>query len=143
MDNAEDHPAMSQRVRFKGRVNVDPRRSDLVREGEIVVWVVRGRCEPATYHRLVRNSPDHYQFNVQHLLSADPLAEPLRSHVLAAVEHGVNQAFSDNGEVAFPLDSFDELLDARAYLAEIGELHEGEKLSDVLRRFKHSEPERT
>jgi hypothetical protein len=120
----DENPVVAYRARFFGRVEISERAALMLRDNHVVHWLVRTRCLPPSYHAVARDSPERYRFNVQEVDVAVPLSGELRRQSARLLEDGALESFEAS-----------EIDDLRSYLAEIGELHEGEPAATAVRRI--------
>ncbi len=87
MDELIDgNPVVSHVVRFKDRTTISETDAQEVRDGAVIVWIVRARCEPPSYHPVRKDSDDRYRFNVQTVQAAAVLHGELRDDALAYLD---------------------------------------------------------
>jgi hypothetical protein len=82
----DGNPVVSHVVRFKDRTTITDRDAEAVRDGAVVVWIVRTVCEPPSYHPVAKDSDDRYRFNIQDVKSAAVLHGELREGALAYLD---------------------------------------------------------
>jgi hypothetical protein len=82
----DGNPVVSHVVRFKDRTTITERDAQAVRDGAVVVWIVRTVCEPPSYHPVAKDSDDRYRFNIQDVKSAAVLHGELREGALAYLD---------------------------------------------------------
>lgn len=151
MELIDGNPVIYHRVRFTKRVEIDERYTDELRDGSIVMWLVRARCQPPSYHPVTRKDDDldRYRLNVQDLEEAIPLTGALRESAIVHMEHGEDQSY-----LAFQNPSYDAAgthdprevsaqarLDIlRFHLTEVGVIHDGEDPVDAAMRLLKALP---
>jgi hypothetical protein len=86
MELIDGNPVVSHVVRFKDRTEISDRDADAVKDGAVVVWIVRTRCQPPSYHSTRKDSDDRYRFNVQTVEAAAVLHGELRDGALAYLD---------------------------------------------------------
>lgn len=79
-------PVVSHVVRFKDRVTITDTDAEAVRDGAVVVWIVRTVCQPPSYHPTKKDSDDRYRFNIQNVKAAAVLHDELREGALAYLD---------------------------------------------------------
>lgn len=134
MEYIDDHPVVSYQIRFKNRADISEADAAHLKDGNLVVWLVRTVCEPPSYQTTTKDSPDRRRFNVQAVEEAVPLEGELRSQAVAYLEHGGDQGFINFDVPQYPEDVGNELAEIRALLAERDVLQSGESPVDCLRR---------
>lgn len=82
----DGNPIVSHVVRFKDRTTITDTDADTVRDGAVVVWIVRTVCQPPSYHALKKDSDERYRFNIQNVKAAAVLHGELRDGALAYLE---------------------------------------------------------
>lgn len=112
MEFIDDHPVVSHQVRFKNRTDITAEQAQLVKDDLVVVWLVRARCQPPSYHPVGRDTAERYRFNVQAVEGAAPLDGDMRTQALAYLEHGPDQAYVEFGNPRFKQE---DLFDAADY----------------------------
>lgn len=149
MECIDDHPVVNHRVRFRGRADITEDQAPLVRDGHIVVWLVRTRCRPPQYHPVTADSDDRYRFNIQDVEAVVPLDGEPRNQALAYLDHHPHaQGYLHLEIPRHPETSLDpdldldrDLSDALAYLEAHNVRRPGETLLDVLTRILEPPPE--
>lgn len=86
MEFIDNHPVVDHRVRFTDRVGITEHDAELVKDGQVVVWIVQSICLPPSYHPFARDSEDRYRFNIQRVERAAALSGPLRESALAYLD---------------------------------------------------------
>jgi hypothetical protein len=105
MEFIDDHPVTSHRVRFKDRVEISETDAQHVRDGAVVVWIVKARCQPPSYHPAGRDSDNRYRFNLQQVETATVLTGDLREGALAYIDDPTQ----NQGRLRFKAPVFPEL----------------------------------
>ena len=82
----DGNPVVSHVVRFKDRTTINEHDADAVRDGAVVVWIVRTVCQPPSYHPVKRDSDERYRFNIQNVQAAAVLHGELRDGALAYLD---------------------------------------------------------
>lgn len=82
----DGNPVVSHIVRFKDRVTITDTDAEAVRDGAVVVWIVRTVCQPPSYHPIKKDSDERYRFNIQDVKSAAVLHDELREGALAYLD---------------------------------------------------------
>jgi hypothetical protein len=82
----DGNPIVSHVVRFKDRATISETDAEDVKDGAVVVWIVRTRCEPPSYHPVAKDSDDRYRFNIQKVEAAAVLRGPQRDGALAYLD---------------------------------------------------------
>lgn len=82
----DGNPVVSHVVRFKDRTEISERDAEAVKDGAVVVWIVRTRCQPPSYHHTTKDSDDRYRFNIQAVEAAAVLHGELRDGALAYLD---------------------------------------------------------
>lgn len=82
----DGNPVVSHVVRFKDRVTITETDAEAVRDGAVVVWIVRTVCRPPSYHPTKKDSDDRYRFNIQDVKAAAVLHDELREGALAYLD---------------------------------------------------------
>lgn len=82
----DGNPVVSHLVRFKDRVTITDEDATAVRDGAVVVWVVRTVCQPPSYHPTAKGTDDRYRFNIQSVKAAAVLHGDLRDGALAYLD---------------------------------------------------------
>jgi hypothetical protein len=82
----DGNPVVSHVVRFKDRTPITERDAGAVRDGAVVVWIVRTVCEPPSYHPVAKDSDERYRFNIQDVKAAAVLHGELREGALAYLD---------------------------------------------------------
>lgn len=118
MEFIDDHPVVSHQIGFKNRTEISDREAQLVKDDMVVVWLVRSRCLPPSYHPVGRDGDERYRFNVQKVVDAAPLDGEVRAQAIAYLEHGPHQGFVDFGN---PRVQPPELLDVKEYAPDAAE----------------------
>lgn len=103
MEYIDDHAVIRYQVRFRDRIEIPEDQAANVRDGNIMVWLVRTECLPPSYHPVTKDSEDRYRFNIQAVHAAVPLKGPQREAGLVFLESG-----SDQGYLAFEAPSYSE-----------------------------------
>lgn len=138
MEFIDDHPVTSHRVRFQGRAEITEIDAGHVKDGNVMAWLVRTRCQPPQYHPLARDADDRYRFNIQAVETAMPLTGSARDAALIRLNRGQPQLWDiedqPDATLEDPDDLHREVAALRDYLAELGELHEGERLVNAVTR---------
>lgn len=83
MEFIDDHPVTSHRVRFRDRVEIGEADAEHVRDGAVVVWLVKARCQPPSYHPTKRDGEERFRFNIQKVEEAVVLHGVLGESALA------------------------------------------------------------
>jgi hypothetical protein len=82
----DGNPVVSHVVRFKDRTTITDTDADAVRDGAVIVWIVRTRCQPPSYHPVAKDSDDRYRFNIQTVEAAAVLHDELRDGAIAYLD---------------------------------------------------------
>jgi hypothetical protein len=82
----DGNPVVSHVVRFKDRTTITESDAEGVRDGAVIVWIVRTVCEPPSYHPTKKDSDDRYRFNIQDVKAAAVLHGELREGALAYLD---------------------------------------------------------
>jgi hypothetical protein len=82
----DGNPVVSHVVRFKDRVEITDTDAEAVKDGAVVVWIVRTRCQPPSYHPVAKDSEDRYRFNIQEVEAAAVLHGTLRDGAIAYLD---------------------------------------------------------
>lgn len=82
----DGNPVVSHVVRFKDRTTISERDAQAVKDGAVVVWIVRTVCEPPSYHPMTKDSDERYRFNIQDVKAAAVLHGELREGALAYLD---------------------------------------------------------
>lgn len=113
----DGNPVVSHVVRFKDRTTISETDAEAVRDGAVIVWVVRTVCEPPSYHPIRKDSDDRYRFNIQDVKAAAVLHGDLREGALAYLDDPtqtqgrfVFDSPTYNGEEAGPVEVLDNLV---------------------------------
>lgn len=85
-EHIDGHPVTSHVVRFKDRATITDRDAQAVRDGAVVVWIVRTVCQPPSYHPVKKDSDERYRFNIQDVKAAAVLHDELRDGALAYLD---------------------------------------------------------
>lgn len=86
MELIDGNPVVSHVVRFKDRTTISETDAEAVRDGAVIVWLVRTVCEPPSYHPVRKDSDDRYRFNIQDVKAAAVLHGELRDGALAYLD---------------------------------------------------------
>ena len=89
----DGNPVVSHVVRFKDRTEISDEDAQAVRDGAVIVWVVRTRCQPPSYHPVAKDSDDRYRFNIQQVQAAAVLHGDLREGALAYLDDPIQGRF--------------------------------------------------
>lgn len=103
MEFIDDHPVIRYQVRFRDRVEIPEDQAAGVRDGNIMVWLVRTECLPPSYHPVTKDAEERYRFNIQAVQGAVPLKGAQREAALVFIESG-----PDQGYLAFEAPSYSE-----------------------------------
>lgn len=128
MELIDGHPVVEHQIRFRLRTIIDERFADQVRDGETMVWVVRALCKPPQYYPLGKEADERYKLAVQDVEAAAPLAGEARTSAIEYLDGASDQ-------LVLPFHGEDEATELRGHLADIGELRDGERLVDAVRRL--------
>jgi len=82
----DGNPVVSHVVRFKDRTTITEHDAQAVRDGAVVVWIVRTLCQPPSYHPVAKDTDDRYRFNIQDVQAAAVLHGELRDGALAYLD---------------------------------------------------------
>jgi hypothetical protein len=82
----DGHPVVSHIVRFKDRTPITDTDALAVRDGAVIVWIIRTVCQPPSYHPMKKDSDDRYRFNIQDVKAAAVLHDELREGALAYLD---------------------------------------------------------
>lgn len=82
----DGNPVVSHIVRFKDRVTINEVDAEAVRDGAVIVWIVRTVCQPPSYHPIKKDSDERYRFNIQDVKAAAVLHGELRDGALAYLD---------------------------------------------------------
>lgn len=104
MELIDGNPVVRHVVRFKDRTQISENDATHVRDGAVLVWLVKARCEPPSYHPLEKDSDNRYRFNVQVVQAATVLAGKLRDGALAYLDDPTQ----DQGHLVFDHPIFPE-----------------------------------
>lgn len=112
MEFIDGHAVTRYSVRFRNRSEITEAEADVVKDGNIICWLVRARCQPPAYTPVAKDEEDRLRLSVQDVQTAVPLTGNLRDSALTYLEHGADQLYvTETGEAAFP---FNEWLDKPA-----------------------------
>jgi hypothetical protein len=128
----DGHPVCAHQVRFRLRATVDEADAPLIRDGAIMVWLVRTHCQPPAYLPLSRDADERCKLAVQDVEAVVPLTGALRSDALDYIAGGGNQSTLPFESAR---DDTGELGELRHLLAEVGELRDGERVVDAVQRL--------
>lgn len=137
MEFIDGHAVIAHQVRFRLRTDISERYVDAVRDGDTIVWLVRSRCLPPQYFPTAKDSDDRYKLAVQDVENAVPLTGAQREAALSYLDHGSDQ-------LLLPFDPpqpNDEIAELHAWLADIGDLREGESVLQTFQRLFAARPE--
>jgi hypothetical protein len=147
MEFIDSHPVTSHRIRFQGRTEISELDAAHVKDGNTMAWLVRAKCQPPQYYPTVRDSEDRYRFNIQSVEMAMPLVGEARDAALIRLNRGQPELWQEatpeiEAALPVPVDAEEhlEVVALRDYLAELGELHEGERLVNAVRRLIERRP---
>lgn len=153
MEFIDGHPVTETRVRFRQRATVAENQTSVVRDGDLLVWLVKARCRPPQYYPTGRDEEERYKLAIQDVEEVAPLDGALRESAIVYLDHGHDQGYIAT-EDQLPLDlafgaprvSPNGFVDP----AEVMELREllggltkaGERLAETVRRLLYNEVER-
>lgn len=82
----DGNPVTRHVVRFKDRAQISDIDAEAVKDGAVIVWIVRTRCQPPSYHPIGHGSDERYRFNVQTVEAAAVVHGDLRDGALAYLD---------------------------------------------------------
>lgn len=85
-ESIDGNPVVSHLVRFKDRVTITDEDAQHVRDGAVIIWILRTRCQPPSYHPVEKDSDDRYRFNIQSVQAAAVLHGELREGAIAYLD---------------------------------------------------------
>jgi hypothetical protein len=146
MEFIDDKPVVAHAVRFRSRATISETDARLVRDGNIVAWLVRARCGPPSYGAAAGDEDDRCRLNVQVVEQVVPLDGAEREAALAYLEHGGAQGYlgfdvpRHDDPSLFDANEFGpgaafELRRLRGLLFNLGELRDNESPVDAVRRL--------
>lgn len=122
MEFIDQHPVVSYRVRFKDRAEITDEAAAAVKDGNVIHWLVRARCQPPSYHPVTKDAEERYRFNVQEVESVLPLQGSAADAAVAFMAHGEVQGYLNLGAARYPDPdgAIEELAQIRELLVEAG-----------------------
>jgi hypothetical protein len=132
----DGHPVTDCRVRFRLRAIVEAEHADAVRDGDVIIWVVRARCLPPQYFEVTKDSDERYKLAIQDVEDAVPLTGESRAAAIAFLDGGRDQLTLPFDAPDEPIES-SEVAELRLLLDDLGGIGDGETLADAVARLTH------
>jgi hypothetical protein len=82
----DGNPVLSHVVRFKDRTEITDTDANTVKDGEVILWIVRTRCQPPSYHPIEKDGDERYRYNIQEVQAAAVLHGDLRDGAIAYLD---------------------------------------------------------
>jgi hypothetical protein len=86
LEMIDGNPVVAHLVRFKDRATISEIDAEAVRDGAVIVWIVRTVCQPPSYHPMSKGSDERYRFNIQAVQAAAVVHGELRDGALAYLD---------------------------------------------------------
>jgi hypothetical protein len=140
MEFIDEKPVVAHAVRFRNRITITETDARLVRDGNVVVWLIRAHCGPPSYGPVAGDDDDdRCRLNVQVVEGALPLDGVEREAALAYLDLGFDVPRHDDPSL-FDANDFGpgasaELHRLRTLLSDFGELRHGEGPVEAVQRL--------